>query len=235
METMRKLTPFKLQVTLALCVFTSTELAFHDSATAAHSPLQVKEQKEQVKELLGPQHFKMVQDVSFDIRTLSELIERHLPKRHRWKAAAIARTILIEAHKNKLDPFFLVAVILTESSFNPDARGGHGELGLMQILPKTGAWLAKTTGFKGKVDLRNPHINIQLGAAYLAQLRERFDRVGNRYIAAYNMGAGNVSRLIASKIEPRIYSNKVLKHYSNLYLGAQKNARDKGSARVASI
>lgn len=235
METIKKIAPFKLQVTLALFVFTYVEFALHDSASAAHSPLQVKEQKEQVKELLGPKHFKMVQEVRFDTKTLTELVRRHLPKKHKNKALAIARTIIVEAQKNKLDPFFLVAVILTESSFNPEARGRHGELGLMQILPKTGAWLAEKNNIDGKLDLRDPHMNIKLGAAYLAQLRERFDRVGNRYIAAYNMGAGNVSRLVASKVEPRIYSDKVLKHYSNLYRGVQKNHEEKKNEHVASI
>lgn len=206
-----------MQIALAICVFSYTELVFQESATAAHSPIQVKEQKEQARELLGHKKFKAVQHVGFDTQTISKLVKRYLPKKYKKDSIAITHTIIAEAHKYKLDPFFLVAVILTESSFNPDAKGGHGEIGLMQILPKTGVWIAKATKFKGKVNLKNPHVNIKLGAAYFAKLRKKFSRVGNRYIAAYNMGAGNVSRLVASKVEPRIYSDKVLAHYTKIY------------------
>ena len=53
-----------------------------------------------------------------------------------------------------------------ESGYDPMASGGAGEVGLMQILPGTAAML----GFRGTMaELREPHTNIRLGTAYLAQ------------------------------------------------------------------
>ena len=58
------------------------------------------------------------------------------------------------------------AVMRVESGYDPMASGGAGEVGLMQILPGTAAML----GFRGTMaELREPHTNIRLGTAYLAQ------------------------------------------------------------------
>ncbi|MGJ5242901.1 lytic transglycosylase domain-containing protein, partial [Bradyrhizobium oligotrophicum] len=58
------------------------------------------------------------------------------------------------------------AVMATESSYNPDAVGGSGEIGLMQILPST----ARMLGFNGSTaELALPETNIHYGVRYLAQ------------------------------------------------------------------
>jgi hypothetical protein len=71
-----------------------------------------------------------------------------------------------EALRNGI-PFALVdAVMWVESGYNPRARGGVGEVGLMQVLPTTAALL----GFTGSLArLAEPAINIAYGARYLAQ------------------------------------------------------------------
>lgn len=221
METQKFKSQYKIQLALAFCALSYSELAFLDTPIYGAQSLQVREQRAQVKELLGGQTYKGLNKSDFGMKTVMNLTQKHLPKTFQKEALAISKTIVHEAARHQLDPLFLVAIILTESSFNPKAKGRHGELGLMQILPKTGKWLAQKAKYKGSLDLTNPHVNIKLGAAYLASLRQRFNRVGNRYIAAYNMGVTNVRRLVASKTEPRIYPNKVLAHYSRLH----KNAR----------
>lgn len=65
-----------------------------------------------------------------------------------------------------LAPEIAEAVMAVESGYNPEAIGGVGEIGLMQILPST----ARMLGFVGgNADLAVPATNIHYGVIYLAQ------------------------------------------------------------------
>jgi soluble lytic murein transglycosylase-like protein len=101
-----------------------------------------------------------------------------------------------------------------------DARGSHGEIGLMQVLPKTAKWLAPQAGLPANFDLREPVVNIRIGATYFAHLRQTFKHNGSRYIAAYNMGVVNVRRLLKVKTEPKVYPTRVLNNYAQIYLAS---------------
>jgi soluble lytic murein transglycosylase-like protein len=71
-----------------------------------------------------------------------------------------------EAAAAGLAPEIAEAVMAVESGYNPAARGGAGEIGLMQILPST----ARMLGFAGTdADLAVPATNIHYGITYLAQ------------------------------------------------------------------
>lgn len=146
------------------------------------------------------------------------IVQTSLPEAYKSRAYEISRAVITEANHHKMDPLFLLAVIQTESQFNLKARGRHGEIGLMQVLPKTAQWLAAQAGIRAdQVNLEDPAINIRIGATYFALLRKRFDKVGSRYVAAYNMGSTNVRRLVRNNIEPYIYSGKVIGNYKGLY------------------
>jgi hypothetical protein len=69
--------------------------------------------------------------------------------------------------KEKGLPFELLdAVMRVESNYNPKARGGDGEVGLMQVMPPT----ARQLGFDGTLgELADPETNIRLGAIYLGE------------------------------------------------------------------
>lgn len=71
-----------------------------------------------------------------------------------------------EAAPTGLPPEVAEAVMAVESGYNPDAIGGVGEIGLMQILPSTAAML----GFRGTLaELAVPETNIRYGVTYLAK------------------------------------------------------------------
>jgi soluble lytic murein transglycosylase-like protein len=71
-----------------------------------------------------------------------------------------------EAAQAGLPPEVAEAVMAVESGYNPDAIGGVGEIGLMQILPSTAAML----GFRGSLaELAVPETNIRYGVTYLAK------------------------------------------------------------------
>lgn len=115
--------------------------------------------------------------------------------------ASIYRTAWSEARRYRLDPAWVVAMIEAESSCRPDAVSSEGALGLMQLVPNSGARDAYRLVY-GKDQapaaalLRDPRTNIRLGVAYLHALRKHFVQVDSDEarlllaIAAYNCGTG---------------------------------------------
>jgi soluble lytic murein transglycosylase len=105
-----------------------------------------------------------------------------------------------EAKKNGLDPAWVAAEIRAESTFNPRARSQADARGLMQVLPSTGAAVARRLGlpWRGAESLYDPETNIILGTAYL---REKEDMYGHPYvaIAAYNAGPTPTSRWLSQR------------------------------------
>ncbi|MFP4165381.1 MAG: murein transglycosylase domain-containing protein [Chitinispirillaceae bacterium] len=104
-----------------------------------------------------------------------------------------------------LEPELVLAIIHTESSFNPMARSGANALGLMQLVADKGGADAFSVVFgrselPSEKELLNPKLNIRLGCAYLNRLNTVYFRGVNgrdrkRYcsIAGYNTGPGNVA------------------------------------------
>lgn len=71
---------------------------------------------------------------------------------------------ICEARSQGLPEELALAVMEIESLFDPEARGGDGEVGLMQIMPAT----ARMMGFRGSAEeLFDPRTNIGLGVRYL--------------------------------------------------------------------
>lgn len=98
-----------------------------------------------------------------------------------------ADTITQAARENSVDPALVRAVIHAESAFNPLARSRKGAMGLMQLMPDTARDM-------GVADSSNPVQNIRGGVKYLAYLLQRFNGNETLATAAYNAGAGAVTR-----------------------------------------
>lgn len=111
--------------------------------------------------------------------------------------------IISEAEKNNLDPLLVAAVIRVESRFNPTARSHRGAVGLMQIMPSTGTWIAERMGREppGIADLEDPAVNVPLGTWYLADLLKEFGPL-EIALAAYNAGRGHVGEWLAGGLGP---------------------------------
>lgn len=120
----------------------------------------------------------------------------------------------------KLEPALVMAIIHTESSFNPMARSRIPAYGLMQIVPRTaGRDAAKVIYGKSKLldssYLFNPENNIKVGAAYLHVLMSRYlkgihNPESRLYcaVAAYNTGTANVaSAFIGQKSMQKAFSH----------------------------
>ena len=100
------------------------------------------------------------------------------------------------AHERDLDPALVAAVIYAESRFDPNVRSSAGAVGLMQVLPETGEFIAHSTGGRDfiEADLRDPDINVRYGTWLLDYLRDRYDGDVATALAAYHAGPGNVDR-----------------------------------------
>jgi soluble lytic murein transglycosylase len=153
--------------------------------------------------------------------TIYETVARALPKKYRRQALPLTETIIAEAQKYDFDPVFIMAVIKTESAFNPKARGTSGEIGLMQLKPTTASEIAKRfkLSWHGPSTLENPVENVKIGIAYFSELRTKFSGFANKYLSAYNMGAAKVKKMYRVQSKPKIYSLRVINNYKTLYTG----------------
>ena len=98
------------------------------------------------------------------------------------------------ARERHLDPTLVAAVVYAESRFDPNVRSSAGAVGLMQVLPETGEFIARSTGGTDFVaaDLRDPDINVRYGTWLLDYLRTRYDGDVESALAAYHAGPTNV-------------------------------------------
>ena len=129
-----------------------------------------------------------------------------------------------------VDETEIFAIIETESKFNKDAKSSAGAIGLMQIMPDTGRWIATTLGIEFEInELFDPNVNVRFGAFYLSYLHGKFSEDWVVY-ASYNAGEGVVSRWVEENIkkdeipyaETKNYVQKVFK--AKKYFGSKKFA-----------
>jgi len=132
-------------------------------------------------------------------------------------ARKLAKLIIDECGNYDLDPYLILAVIQTESNFTPKAVSSKGAIGLMQVMPKTGEYVAKDLGisYKGRNSLYDPFVNVKLGIHYLSFLEDQFDSMENA-LAAYNYGPSNFAKSKTLAKNPPKYVKKVLNFKSFL-------------------
>ncbi len=130
------------------------------------------------------------------------------------------------ARRHRVDAALLKAIAATESALNPLAVSPKGAVGLMQIMPATGAdYLGSSADMPIDRVLFDPVINIDIGAQHLARLLRRYPDRLDLVLAAYNAGEGAVSRA-GNRVPPfretREYVNRVQALYA--YLSSSGNA-----------
>lgn len=92
------------------------------------------------------------------------------------------------ARREGLDPALVHALIHVESRHNPRALSPKGAVGLMQVLPATGA------RFGREIRLTAVEDNLRAGTRYLRMLMDMFDQRVDLALAAYNAGEKAVAR-----------------------------------------
>jgi membrane-bound lytic murein transglycosylase C len=113
--------------------------------------------------------------------------------------------VLTYSKQFNLNPALVMAVIYTESRFNPMAKSYVPAYGLMQIVPQSAGmdateFIEGTKRVLAPSYLYNPENNVKIGTAYFYLLYYKYfkgvtDDTSRLYcsIAAYNTGAGNVA------------------------------------------
>ncbi len=103
--------------------------------------------------------------------------------------------IRAESARHGLDPAWVAAEIRAESTFDPRARSPANAMGLMQVLPSTGAAVARRLGlpWAGAASLYDPATNIRIGTAYLREMKDKYT-LPYVAIAAYNAGPTPTAR-----------------------------------------
>lgn len=94
-----------------------------------------------------------------------------------------------------VDPLWLLALMRAESYFHTHAVSPTGAVGLLQVMPSTGALIAHDLGIDDFAprDLFEPVLAARFGAWYLSRLRDRFGGSLVLATAAYNAGPEAVS------------------------------------------
>ncbi len=203
-------------------------LCFQNFAFPGISKVKLHEVNEEMrvlhaKELLGKYYKKSIVSQSEGLNYLNvhlmNKIQSSLPKKYVKKSGKIAQMLINQAQKYDFDPAFILAIIQTESNFNPSAVGTVGEIGLMQIRPETAEWISKKENikWKGNKSLFDPVQNVKIGIAYIAFLRDHFEGRADKYLSAYNVGPNKLKKLVGNDSLPRKYSTKVMKHYEQFY------------------
>ncbi|MBP0632533.1 MULTISPECIES: lytic transglycosylase domain-containing protein [unclassified Cupriavidus] len=122
------------------------------------------------------------------------------------------------ADKQDVDPALVKAVMAVESGFNPGAVSPKGAIGLMQVIPDTGARFGVSADQRRTVEqkLADPRTNITAGVRYLRWLMQLFPNNLELVLAAYNAGEGAVQRYnnrIPPYPETQQYVSTVLQFY----------------------
>ncbi len=150
-----------------------------------------------------------------------------------------------------LDQAWVYGLIRQESRFIMDAQSSVGAAGLMQVMPATGAWVARKIGLtdyvKGKLtDLRT---NLVLGANYMSMVLANADGSQPLASAAYNAGPGRMrvwrrtltepmdGAIFAETIpymETRIYVKNVMSNATN-YAALFENKPQSLKARLGKV
>jgi soluble lytic murein transglycosylase-like protein len=115
------------------------------------------------------------------VAVYAQVLHRINPQLPRWQSRDLARRVLTNAERWRLDANMLVAVVTVESRWRTHPVSRAGAIGLGQLMPGTAAVLG--------VNPSNPGQNLNGAARYLASLMERFGPSHfDLVFAAYNAG-----------------------------------------------
>lgn len=171
--------------------------------------------------------FELEKQISFQQKRISELEERlQIFKAiddfqigfDTQEVGRLSDVIYDESKKYHYDPMFILAVILTESSFRRGQESSKGARGLMQVIPYVGADVAPRAGvdWQGSETLYQLESNIKVGTLHLFEQILKFGDV-KQAIVAYNVGETRLRRIMRqNRPIPKRYLNRVMDYYKML-------------------
>jgi soluble lytic murein transglycosylase len=136
---------------------------------------------------------------------------------HRSERREIARELSRAERETGVHALLLLAVAEEESHFRVEAKSRRGALGLLQVRPATARDVAARHRIRwsGPPSLFEPSVNIRIGAAYLAELEERFG-AWDPALTAYNRGPTAARKAVTRGRRPTSrYAGRVLKRFAH--------------------
>ncbi len=138
------------------------------------------------------------------------------------------QTIAKWSEQRQLNPLLVLSLIRQESRFQPKIRSIAGAVGLMQVMPDTGSWIAQQIKLD-RYDLEQVEDNVKLGTWYFDHTHKIYQDNTLMALASYNAGPGNLDdwlkRYSTSDLdafvesipfpETQDYVKKVLQNYWN--------------------
>lgn len=123
--------------------------------------------------------------------------EETIAQAHPFKYRELIET---QAQVNNLHPAFIAAIVLNESSFNPDAESSVGARGLMQVMPDTAEWVHGKIGEGANYNfdmMYDASTNVRYACWYMNFLSERFRGDPVLVAAAFHAGQGTVQNWLS--------------------------------------
>ena len=134
-----------------------------------------------------------------------------------------------ECQTYNIDPILMLSLIRQESVFDDKISSWAGAVGLAQIMPTTGEWIAEMmpwSEYTSELDLQRAYLNVKFAAWFLDRILEMTDGNTGAALAGYNGGPGNgvywleqsggdidlLVEVIHSD-EPRRYVQEIYRHY----------------------
>lgn len=115
-----------------------------------------------------------------------------------YDGAAYPIPAWVPAEGFRVDRALIYALIRQESRFNPKAKSWAGARGLMQLMPGTARFVARSEGIKyrSRRKLYQPEMNLTLGQRYIEMLLKDGKIQGDLFLmaAAWNGGPGNLNK-----------------------------------------
>lgn len=161
-----------------------------------------------------------------------DMVPEHLDIRARKFVPIVKKN----AERFGIEPELLMAMIHTESYFNPLAVSHAGAIGLIQVIPRYAGreayqYLYESNWIISPEYLYSPGINIEIGSAYLHLLRTRHfvdvkGTLKNRYVSiyGYNWGPSSMREKILNRYPVSNMSDEEL--FSLLKTKTPKETRD---------
>ena len=156
-------------------------------------------------------------------------VVQHIARKYRVNASSVEQYMGYARQSGKtynVDPYLIMAVMATESSFHPRAQSRVGAQGLMQVHTRMHKKRFKPYGSTDTV--WEPKVNIQVGSSILSDYLKRYGGSERRALKAY-VGAARMSH-------DGGYGNKVLRRrdeFVSVSVAASNNATSQAMASQA--
>jgi soluble lytic murein transglycosylase len=121
----------------------------------------------------------------------------------------IASSVVDYADEYDVPVPLILGMMRRESHFKSKAVSHAGALGLMQVIPATGAEISADIG-KRRYHLFNIQDNIRFGTYYIRKMLDRFDGDVELAVRAYNCGPTYVEKVVAE--EYKQYPSETVKY-----------------------